>query len=172
MTTSNRGIGVGASDDYAAADPEGAAAVLSGVRSIFAGGASLLSSGVGMLSGTSALPSDSKAAEAVDYDDVDPLLGQALPRSSGSGISVISDEEKFAMEAEEKAKSAAYAAVEAKTNAQKQLYVSATSCLLCFSTICRNLDSILANLVDMGYDPLSASVIYMKSTFCNRRIDS
>ncbi len=123
MTTSYGGIGVGASDDYSAADPEGAAAVLSGVKSIFAGGASLLSSGVGMLSGTSALPLDSKAAEAVDYDDVDPLLGQALPSVSGSGISVISDEEKFAMEAEEKAKSAAYAAVEAKINAQKQLYV-------------------------------------------------
>jgi hypothetical protein len=30
----------------------------------------------------------------------------------------------------------------------------------------------LANLVDMGYDPLSASVTYMKSVFCNRHIDS
>ena len=110
-------------DDYAAADPEGAAAVLSGVMSMLSGGASLLSSGVHRLSGSGNGPQldASAAVGAVDGGEVDPLLGQPLRKAVGVGSCDISQEEKTAIEAEERAKSAAYLAVEVKAKAQKQL---------------------------------------------------
>jgi len=110
-------------DDFAAADPEGAAAVLSGVMSVLSGGASLLSSGVHRLSGSGAGPQlDANAADAaVDGGDVDPLSGQPLRRAVGAGSVDVSQEEKIAIEAEERAKSSAYAAVEVKAKVQKQL---------------------------------------------------
>jgi hypothetical protein len=108
------------SEDHA--DPEGAAAVLSGVKNILAGisgGASLLSSGLSIISGSStASEMDSSliqsSVETVGDDTVDPLMGQPLRIH-------ICDEERAAMEAEDKAKSAAYAAVEVKIKTQKQL---------------------------------------------------
>jgi hypothetical protein len=82
----------------------------------------LLSSGVGLLSGAGP-QSDSKAnvVEAVVYDEVDPLLGQPILGTANAAHSVVSDEEKAAMQDEDRAKSAAYAAVEAKNKALKQL---------------------------------------------------
>jgi len=102
-------------DDYAAADPEGAAAVLSGVKNILAGGAaSLLSTGVGLLSGAAPqLHAWATGSDAVD-DDVDPLLGQPISASSA-----VSDEEQAAIQAEDRAKSAAYAAAGAKSKSQQ-----------------------------------------------------
>jgi hypothetical protein len=83
----------------------------------------LLSSGVGLLSGAGPqLDPKATALEAVEYDEVDPLLGQPLPKTANVASSVVSDEEKAAMQDEDRAKSAAYAAVEAKNKAQKQLY--------------------------------------------------
>jgi hypothetical protein len=104
------------SEDHADSDPEGAAAVISGVKNILAGGASLLSSGVGIISGTG-----TSVGTIGDADTVDPLMGQPLRMDASAAASIVCDEERAAMEAEEKAKSVAYAAVEAKVKTQKQL---------------------------------------------------
>ena len=101
------------SEDHADSDPEGAAAVISGVKNILAGGASLLSSGVGIISGTG-----TSVGTIGDADTVDPLMGQPLRMDASAAASIVCNEERAAMEAEEKAKSVAYAAVEKN---QKQL---------------------------------------------------
>jgi hypothetical protein len=109
------GRGGSFSDDFAAADPEGAAAVLSGVKSILAGGASFVSTGVNKLGSFA-------TASAVDGgDDVDPLLGQPLRKAASVPLYALSDEERVAIEAEERSKSAAYAAVDLKSKTQKQM---------------------------------------------------
>jgi hypothetical protein len=108
------GRGGSFSDDFAAADPEGAAAVLSGVKSILAGGASFVSTGVNKLGSFA-------TASAVDGDDVDPLLGQPLRKAASVPLYALSDEERIAIEAEERSKSAAYAAVDLKSKTQKQM---------------------------------------------------
>lgn len=111
------------SDDLASGDPEGAAAVLSGVKNILAGGASFVSTGVKGLAESLAIPQwDANSTETVDGgDEVDPLLGQPLRKDAVVASSCISDEERAAMEAEEKSKSAAYAAVDLKSKNQKQM---------------------------------------------------
>lgn len=107
------------SEDHA--DPEGAAAVISGVKNILAGGASLLSSGVSSIIGTgTATQLDSRTSVGTigNADSVDPLMGQPLRMDASAAASIVCNEERAAMEAEEKAKSVAYAAVEKN---QKQL---------------------------------------------------
>jgi recombinational DNA repair protein (RecF pathway) len=83
----------------------------------------MISSGVHILGGTGIAPQfNAKGShKSVDDDDVDPLLGQPLCKAVITGTSCISDEEKAAMQAEDQAKSAAYAAVEEKAKTQKQL---------------------------------------------------
>ncbi len=106
------------------ADPEGAAAVLSGVKSILAGGASFVSTGVNKISGSFVAPHRDAVseAEAVDSgDEVDPLLGQPVRKAEVVASSCISDEERAAIEAEERSKSAAYAAADLKSKTQKQM---------------------------------------------------
>ncbi len=126
-TSLSNGSGLGGNfdDDLASADPEGAAAVISGVKSILASGASFVSTGVNKLSESFAAAPQLDAnseTDAVDGgEEVDPLLGQPVRKAVVAASSCIPDEERAAMEAEERSKSAAYAAVELKSKSQKQM---------------------------------------------------